>query len=217
MGQGGYITSKNEAACRFFTAQHNIAVEDLKTLAIRVRPFTFRPVTAYELSDFNFLPRVPRMLRDGITWKKGLDVAWDKTVNEGEEAMEIAFDRVRDDFRYEVGQKVGMAIFTTGMLLSPETTKSYPGEFDLKSIYGTQGGVKVYTGAITSVGDDFIEYDVNTALGFSGAVVFLLDRNQPQSVRPTDYGAAVAIHAGNPNSFLFSNFGFLLRSHELER
>ena len=166
-------------------------VEEWKTVAVRVLPYSYLPVMLYEMADFDFPYRGTRRLSKDVTWEAGFDMAWGKSANANTDSVEKSFDLVRDDFQLEVGQKVGMAIVTTEMLITPETTKSFPGSADLKSVYGTEGGLKVFTGSITSVGEDYIEYDVNTSLGFSGSIVFLLDTNQPQSVKPSDYGAAM--------------------------
>ena len=97
----------------------------------------------------------------------------------------------------------------------------YPLPFEkpnkLQRIFGSPGQVNVYTGRITLVGDHHIEYDINSYRGCSGAVVFLLDVNQPQSVREGDYGKAIAIHAGTHPTLLNRNVGFKLREEQLRQ
>jgi hypothetical protein len=51
-------------------------------------------------------------------------------------------------------------------------------------------------GKSCTLGKDFIEDDVNSFTGCSGAVVFLLDEGQPDSVDPSEYGKTIAIHSG---------------------
>ena len=43
-----------------------------------------------------------------------------------------------------------------------------------------------------------MKVDSIRALGFSGATMFLLDRNQPYSVKEEDFGKANAIHCSSP-------------------
>lgn len=69
---------------------------------------------------------------------------------------------------------------------------------------------KVYGGRITFVGENHIEYDINTFEGCSGAIVFLLDENQHESVAPEDYGKAIALHTGTHPLLSDRNFAFKL-------
>jgi hypothetical protein len=83
-------------------------------------------------------------------------------------------------------------------------------EQQLETFFGPPNGVNIYTGEITFVGETHIEYDINSFKGCSGAVVFLLDKNQPTSVRPLDYGTAVAVHAGAHPTMVNRNVAFKL-------
>ena len=51
---------------------------------------------------------------------------------------------------------------------------------------------------------------MNSFTGCSGAIVFLLDRNQPESVQQCDYGKAVAVHGGCHPFIITHNLGFIL-------
>jgi hypothetical protein len=76
--------------------------------------------------------------------------------------------------------------------------------------------VNIYTGKITNVGKDHIDYNCNTFTGCSGAIVFLLDLAQPNSVQRCDWGKAVAVHAVYLIRLFYCiarNFGFKIRSH----
>lgn len=72
------------------------------------------------------------------------------------------------------------------------------GELEIKKYYGEPGRVRVniYTGDIKYVGPKHIEYSINSFTGCSGAIVFLLDKDQPASVDASDFGKAVAVHSG---------------------
>jgi hypothetical protein len=54
----------------------------------------------------------------------------------------------------------------------------------------------IQTGKIIGVYGDgrFFTHAINTYKGCSGAVVFLLDKKQPDSVNVKDYGKAIAVH-----------------------
>jgi hypothetical protein len=109
-----------------------------------------------------------------------------------------SFKLVERDFVFEKGQKVGIAVFfhRKPSLETARHSKGHPlvgvSEQQLETIFGPPNGVNIYTGEITFVGETHIEYDINSFKG-CGAVVFLLDKNQPTSVRPLDYGTAVAV------------------------
>ena len=63
--------------------------------------------------------------------------------------------------------------------------------------------------------DHHIKYDINSFAGCSGAVVFLLDVNQPGSVREDDHGKAIAIHAGAHPTLVNRNLGLKLKENML--
>lgn len=86
---------------------------------------------------------------------------------------------------------------------------------DLEKLFGPAGAITIYTGKITFVGDHHIEYSVNSFKGCSGAIVFLLNYDQPEeSVKKSDYGKAIAVHAGFATS-LGTNLGFKLNDPQL--
>ena len=62
------------------------------------------------------------------------------------------------------------------------------------------------TGKITYVGKDYIEYDINTFNGCSGAAVALLD-GAPEHQK--NFGKCLAVHAGYKPA-LGSNLGFMV-------
>ena len=127
---------------------------------------------------------------------------------------------VRPDFKLEEKQKVGIAVVFSkrskptpvSVAGSGEDAKKI-GTTALERIYGAPNEVNIYTGEITRVYGDHIEYDLNSFTGCSGATVFLLDRDQPSSVQPCDYGCAVAVHAGSHPVLTSRNIGFIMRKH----
>ena len=127
-----------------------------------------------------------------------------------------------DDTRYfspEVGQKVGIAVRFSDE--SKPTHKTIVGlndpdeleNVDIEKYYGKPGQVNIYTGEITYVGPKHIEYTINSFTGCSGAVVFLLDQDQPDSVHRSQFGRAIAVHTGAHPSLRNRNYGFLINAH----
>ncbi|KAL3908894.1 MAG: hypothetical protein SGILL_008308, partial [Bacillariaceae sp.] len=153
-------------------------------------------------------------------WPYGIDIAvgpLTDMVTTGATSEFASFGAVRRSFRLEVGQKVGIAVIFT--IKSKPTKFSVAGvgereknisEDKLQKLYGVPNEVNIYTGTITYVGEHHIEYDMNTFTGCSGAIVFLLDRNQPKSVQQCDYGKAVAVHGGSHPFIVARNLGFIL-------
>lgn len=159
------------------------------------------------------------------TWTYGVDISKGNLVanpTEGVTSEHSSFALVRDTFHLEVGQKVGMAVLFTPQGKPTRQTVASVGvqevdisDSELERIYGQPNSVNLYTGLITYVGDDHIEYDINTFTGCSGATVFLLDQGQPPSVQQCDYGRAVAVHAGAHPFMATRNLGFkILRAFE---
>ncbi|CAB9497107.1 expressed unknown protein [Seminavis robusta] len=131
-----------------------------------------------------------------------------------------SFDLVDEKFLYEEDLKIGIVTYKPGA-----------GEEDFSEVGGLEEGIPIwyswanavkgfiatkigvvlgekddlmiYTGSITEVGNDHIEYNVNTFKGCSGAVVIVMDRSHP------DFGKAMAIHAGYQPA-LGTNLGFKL-------
>ncbi|KAG7340756.1 hypothetical protein IV203_024299 [Nitzschia inconspicua] len=137
-------------------------------------------------------------------------------------AAKASFQKVREDFKFEKGQKVGMAVFFTNQTKPTRATiagaedAEIPedfGEAEIKKYYGEPGRVNIYTGEIKYVGPKHIEYSINSFTGCSGAVVFLLDKDQPASVDQSDWGRAVAIHSGAHPLMSDRNYGFLINEH----
>mmetsp|Transcript_33334 Transcript_33334/g.50290 ORF Transcript_33334/g.50290 Transcript_33334/m.50290 type:complete len:143 (+) Transcript_33334:1004-1432(+) len=87
------------------------------------------------------------------------------------------------------------------------------GKSEIKKYYGEPGRVNIYTGEIKYVGPKHIEYSINSFTGCFGAIVFLLDKDQPASVDQSDWGRAVAIHSGAHPLMSDRNYGFLINEH----
>lgn len=116
-------------------------------------------------------------------------------------AKSTSFEMIDDHFELAPGQRIAIAVSRcspvnielTGIDTSTvEATK----QFDPKRYCGTELTSNIQTGTIIDVTGDgsFFAHDINTYKGCSGAIVFLLDKNQPESVREQDYGKAIAVH-----------------------
>ena len=161
---------------------------------------------------------------------------WGKDISVGQEIVKpsvpltdtaYAFQLLRTKLKLEVGMKVGIAVNFRRKAKPTESTVKGSGpnmqtpmleklardKVSMEDIYGEPDRVNVYTGEITYVGKDHIEYSCNTFTSCSGAIVFLLDKNQPGSVQRCDFGKAVAVHSGSHPFLPTRNYGFRIRSH----
>lgn len=145
-------------------------------------------------------------------WRSGIDVTAGSVPSVI--TAEQGFKQVRGDFVLEKGQKIGIVVTMPPQdVLHSSLRKEYP-HLDLQKLDGIFGitddrFANVYTGEITYVGEKHIEYDANSFDGCSGAIVFLLDKNQPESVMEIDCGCAVAVHAG-AHPYYDRNLGFII-------
>jgi hypothetical protein len=151
------------------------------------------------------------LLRDDVFWEYGRDVVLGDRIDSLPNCVlnsMSAFELVSADFVIHAGQKVGIAVYSKNGATA-ESTGAALDDDEAQYIYGEKDRCHIYTGEITYVADHHIEYDVNTFGGCSGAIVFLLDMNQPTTVNPEDYGKAIAVHTGSSTA-LATNLGFKL-------
>lgn len=123
----------------------------------------------------------------------------------------LLYEMVSDDFQLRVGQQIGIAIYRT-FDIDFEDAQLRVGDIDdLEKLYGRKNSISILTGEISFVSADSrtIEHTINTFSGCSGAVIFLLDRNQEESCHPHYFGKAVAVHVG-ADVDLPRNVGFAL-------
>jgi len=118
----------------------------------------------------------------------------------------LSFEAVGADFEYKVGQKIGMAVyrnyefdFTNDEIYTNNGWKKedFPKD-DIMRIFGEDFAVSIYTGEITDVSSDkdVFRHSINSFKGCSGAIVFLLDKNQDGLVEQQYWGQAIGVHAG---------------------
>jgi hypothetical protein len=118
------------------------------------------------------------------------------------------FEKVHESFVLQVGLKIGMAVFRT-FEITHEDAKA-PSNVELEDFYGQKLQACVYTGKVTEVSanDRTFCHDINAFEGCSGAVIFVLDRNQPVHVEEQYHGMAVGVHVGGLD--LHNNIAFKL-------
>lgn len=145
---------------------------------------------------------------DRIFWRYGHDVTSAGQITNPRNHFtrkELSFEKMeRQDYRFQVGQKIGMAVYRDFVVTAedagmPRNTLS---SNYLRGIYGHENRVNIYTGQITHVSPNgkAFEHNINTFAGCSGAVVFLLDQDQDENgVISEDHGRAIAIHVGGKN------------------
>ena len=90
-----------------------------------------------------------------------------------------------------------------------------------QELFGDKGKPCVYTGEILRVSEDgkTFEHNINTFKDCSGAIIFLLDKNQPVNLATEAtqdgslFGAAIGVHVGAPPDIITGanvNIGFAL-------
>ena len=132
-----------------------------------------------------------------------------------------SFRKVGPRFVIKKGLKVGIAVMFPKD--AEPTQYTIAGAFEdrvditdveIKRIYGTHSQINIYTGEILYVGEDHIEYNINSFTGCSGAIVFLLDKQPDElDIDIADYGKAVAVHSGSHPTLMGRNYGFIIDRH----
>jgi hypothetical protein len=136
-------------------------------------------------------------LVEGTVSLSGLDFTWGNEVASPRNFMTAkssSFDIVDSHFELAPGQQIGIVVSRRSPV--PHLAANVPNPVDLKRYYGSDLTSNIQTGTILAVSGDgsFFTHDINTYKGCSGAVVFLLDKKQPDSVNVLDYGKAIAVH-----------------------
>lgn len=200
------------------TAKHNIASEDNESFVSAMMKFPHHQDCLVQLpgagcvqSDRITLRPAPSDDEDAITWKAD-DVAFGTEIRDSMHVLTkkpLHFGRVPSDFDLQVGQKIGISVFRK-FEISPQDANAAPGT-DMALIYGPKNRPCIYTGEVKHVSGNgrTFEHDINTFKGCSGAIIFLLDADQSDSVDETYYGMAVGIHVGGVRDCQ-ANIGFKL-------
>ena len=146
----------------------------------------------------------------GFTWKYGHDITSGEVIRKKkcvpQTDANISFEAVGSRFEYKIGQKIGMAVYRNyefdfsndDIYTNQGWDKNELSQDDILRLFGNDYSVSIYTGEITAVSTDqkVFCHDINTFKGCSGAIVFLLDKNQDGLVEEQYYGKAIGVHAG---------------------
>lgn len=217
------VTAKHNMRCINVPSDPHYPSEAKETVMTGAR--RGREGIGVNFDDLNWVPSnedsivLRELTRGEAKWSFGLDIAiGDKFSSRmtGVTDEDASFELVRPDFECESEMQVGIVVIFT-IRPNAKTAASNPDfpltdvdQDKLNKIYGEPNQANLYTGKITTVGTSHIEYDLNSFTSCSGAFVFLLDRNQPSSVKEEDYGKVIAVHAGSHPSIKNRNFGFML-------
>lgn len=106
------------------------------------------------------------------------------------------FEKVPAGFGLRVGHKIGIAVFRTFDITHEDA--SAPNNVVLEDFYGQKLQACIYTGEVkeTNVESQTFCHDINAFEGCSGAVVFLLDKNQEVELDDKFHGMAVFMLVG---------------------
>jgi hypothetical protein len=148
-----------------------------------------------------------------MTWSDD-DISFGETITDPSNVLTKAsrlFQKLPDTFRLREGHRIGVLVYRT-FDITHEDAKA-PLNTDLVQVYGEKFQVCIYAGKVTEIsanGRTFC-HNINTFKGCSGAIIFLLDRNQPDDVEDTFHGRAVGINVGGLD--VDNNLGFLINAN----
>jgi hypothetical protein len=147
--------------------------------------------------------------KNEITWNAD-DISFGDKITDPSKLTEASrlFEKIPNDFKVCVGHKIGALVYCT-FDITHDDAKAPP-DTDLVQVYGQKFQVCIYTGQVTEIsanGQTFC-HDINTFEGCSGAIIFLLDQNQPDDVAAEFHGMAVGINVGGLDKE--TNIGFLI-------
>ena len=161
-----------------------------------------------------------------IPWTYGIDISCGDPARK--KAFEftdpnLSFEVVGPNFGYKIGQRIGMAVYRNYEFdfISTGENDIYANngwdrslsKDDIFQLFGPDHSVSIHTGVITQLSSDgkTFGHDINTYKGCSGAIVFLLDKNQDGLIADDDAGKAIAIHVGCGPRSTKMNIAFTVR------
>ena len=151
----------------------------------------------------------PNTSEGRFSWKYGCDITSGDVIRKKfvpQTDRNISFEAVGSSFEYKIGQKIGMAVYrnyefdftSDDIYANNDWDKNKLSQDDILRLFGKDYSVSIYTGEITGISADgrVFRHDINTFRGCSGAIVFLLDKNQHGLVEEQYFGKAIGVHAG---------------------
>jgi len=151
--------------------------------------------------------------KEAINWSAD-DISFGDTIADPSNVLTKAsrlFEKIPNTFRLRAGHRIGVLVYRT-FDITHDDAKA-PRYTDLLEVYGQKFQVCIYTGQVTELsanGRTFC-HNINTFGGCSGAIIFLLDRNQSDDVAAEFCGRAVGINVGGLD--VDSNLGFLINEN----
>ena len=200
------------------TAKHNLVPEDVDERYARTR-IQFPETLPMEITMPDGGCKITEYIevRPATEETKALhtednDYSFGEKVSTSEKTitkMPFLFQCVPPTFNLRVGHKIGIAVFRTHEITHADADVAR-NSIDLETIYGPVRQACIYTGNVTemSANGKTFGHNINTFEGCSGAIVFLLDLNQPHDVDEALYGLAVGVHSGGLDDK--NNLAFLL-------
>lgn len=186
-------------------------------------PFIDIGVEAVPLNQRTYVKLRDRGPETALQLPLGLDVAYGAVIEHPDNDFTrkfVSFDVVDHDFELEERQKVGIVVWRRGRIYEAEALDPYAVDDDVdeqshqyklteeeeKRYYGPPKKPVILTGEITGIyeGGKVFRHNINTYPGCSGAVIFLLDKHQTESVSERDMGCVIGVHAGGRSEERFN-------------
>ena len=198
------------------TAKHNLVVEDDENYLRTEMQFPETRPMIIDMPDGGCKMTDLLVVRPATDETHALhteddDFSFGKKVTTSEKTitkMPFLFQCAPPSFHLRVGHKIGIAVFRTFQIAHDDAEA--PRSMAMEQFYGTVGQPCIYTGTVTEIsanGKTF-GHNINTYTGCSGAIVFLLDKDQPDNFDDSLHGLAVGIHTGGMDDN--NNLGFIL-------
>jgi hypothetical protein len=148
-----------------------------------------------------------------MTWSAD-DISFGDAITDASNILTKAsrlFEKLPDTFRLREGHRIGLLVYRTFDITHHDAKA--PLHTDLVQVYGQKFQVCIYTGQVTEISANGWTFchNINTFKGCSGAIIFLLDRNQSDDVAAEFYGRAVGINVGGLD--VDNNLGFFVNNN----
>ena len=201
------------------TALHNVVKDvfrgehyEVKSVPMMANNAGVTKIHEFKRRNEDYIPAAAKRISfpdaNSFSWKYGFDMTTGdliRKVTMAETDPNLSFEAVGSSFEYKIGQKIGIAVhrnyefdFTNDDIYTNNGWKKedFPKD-DIMRIFGEDNAVSIYTGEVTAVSPDkeVFHHSINSFRGCSGAIVFLLDKNQ-DFVGGQDYGKAIGVHVG---------------------
>lgn len=197
----------DRSPCRMWTARHNVTTEETNGVYRKFKQASVIMDGHPYVVDFDEALRdeITEIELAGCTSHYGIDMCNSskcytrRLFTENSKLFHLASNIP------PLGAKIGIAVFNVE---EPDPPVAAGHE-----MFGHKNDTVIHTGEIKEIYRDppYFLHNINTIESYSGAVVFLLDKDQPDTVAKDDFGKAVAIHAaGHPNAGVSRNIAFLL-------